>query len=160
MSVLAAKRRKPQPRLEVATYAEEVRTILMDLADKNFGVENIDYVVNERYVLGIEPDQNYSKYRYRMKQYKDKIYKTALLLEDNIRVANSIFPHNQSEYEQRRLYQDYALCNCKQLLTTLQSIITDYFPAVDINTYQQSNEVINREIELIKSWRQANNKLA
>lgn len=62
-----------------------------------------------------------------------------------------------SEYYQRREYQNNAIATARQLLTILQRTI-DIFE-VDVNAYEPYVKDINREIELIKKWRQRDNKI-
>lgn len=75
----------------------------------------------------------------------------------NITTANTIFPDNVTEYEDRRLFQDHAIANCEQLFQELQYCI-DIFP-VDANKYMSFVDKINREIKLLKGWRKGDNKI-
>lgn len=75
----------------------------------------------------------------------------------NITSAYNINPINIAECDQKRIMQDYAICNCKQLLQELTFVIQT-FP-VDANKYMRYVDMIQREIELLKSWRTKTNKL-
>lgn len=72
--------------------------------------------------------------------------------------ANALYVTDLSEYEQRRLYQDKAIANCKVLKQELQSIV-DVIAGLNINKYARSIEMIDKEISLIKSWRKSDIRL-
>ena len=61
------------------------------------------------------------------------------------------------EYEQRRDYQNNAIINCEQILKELQRIVEIF--EVNVNTYGRYVNAIDREIGLIKKWRQRDNKI-
>lgn len=61
------------------------------------------------------------------------------------------------EYEQRRDYQNTAIVNCEQLLKELQRIVEIF--EVDVNLYSRYVKAIDREIGLIKKWRQRDNRI-
>lgn len=69
-------------------------------------------------------------------------------------IAHSIELH---EYEIRRDYQNAGIVNCNQLIGQLQHVV-DVFN-VDLNIYSKYIKAIDREIELIKKWRQRDNKI-
>lgn len=71
--------------------------------------------------------------------------------------ANSIYPTCMAEYEQRRLMQDQALGKCYGLAQELQYVI-EALP-VSANKYTRFAESIQTEINLIKGWRQSDNRL-
>ena len=62
-----------------------------------------------------------------------------------------------NEYEQRRDYQNTAIVNCEQLLKELQRIVEIF--EVDVNLYSRYVKAIDREIGLIKKWRQRDNRI-
>ena len=61
------------------------------------------------------------------------------------------------EYEQRRDYQNFAIVNCEQLIKELQRVVELF--DVDVNVYGRIVRAIDREIGLIKKWRQRDNKI-
>lgn len=61
------------------------------------------------------------------------------------------------EYEQRRSYQNSAIVNCEQIIKELQRIVEIF--NVDVNTYGRYVKAIDREIGLIKKWRQRDNRI-
>ena len=79
------------------------------------------------------------------------------MLTSNIRAANSIYPTTLHEYEQRRDYQNTAIVNCEQLLKERQRIVEIF--EVDVELYSRYVKAIDREIGLIKKWRQRDNRI-
>ena len=73
-----------------------------------------------------------------------------------ITMANSIFPTNLAECDERRLHQDRALGYCHVMLQELQFII-EALP-VNVNKYVRYADSIQLEIALIKGWRKSDNK--
>lgn len=76
----------------------------------------------------------------------------------DIHRANAMFVTDLTEYEQRRLYQDQAIANCQILKQELQSIV-DVMSGLNVNKYKVPIEMIDRELNLIKSWRKSDNRL-
>ena len=56
-----------------------------------------------------------------------------------------------------RDYQNTAIVNCEQLLKELQRIVEIF--EVDVNLYSRYVKAIDREIGLIKKWRQRDNRI-
>lgn len=81
----------------------------------------------------------------------------AALITSNVRAANTIYPTNLHECEKRRDYQNTAIVNCEQLLKELQRIAEIF--EVDLNLYSPYVKAIDREIGLIKKWRQRDKKM-
>lgn len=75
----------------------------------------------------------------------------------NITQANTIYPTNETEYYDRRNYQNHAIGNCEQLLQEMQYIIS-VIP-VDANKYMPYVNMITREIQLLKGWRKSDNHI-
>lgn len=78
-------------------------------------------------------------------------------LNHNITAANSIYPNNETEFYQRRCFQNAAIGNCEQLLQEMQYIL-DVIP-VDVNRILRYTNTIEREIILLKGWRKSDNKI-
>ena len=74
----------------------------------------------------------------------------------SITKANSIYAVMQSEWEERRRYQDEAIATCYWLYQELQ-YITSLFPT-DLNRFIPLLEDIEKEVSLLKGWRQSDNK--
>ncbi len=75
----------------------------------------------------------------------------------NLIAANTIYPINDAEWTERRLYQDRAIVNCYQILQELQYSIETIKP--DINKYTRFALEINNQVKLIKGWRKSDNKI-
>lgn len=155
MSVLASKRN--ESRFEAITYSIELHSMLTDLMQRSFGIRDLDHWVRVRYARGQDETEDFAKYRYLMQNSKTRIDQTASLLTNNVRAANTIYPTSLHEYEQRRDHQNNAIVNCEQLIKELQRVV-DIFD-VDINVYNRYVTAIDREIGLIKKWRQRDNKI-
>ena len=65
--------------------------------------------------------------------------------------ANSIYPSISEELVERRIFQDKAIGQCYRLLQELQYTI-ETLP-VNIDKYIRFIDGINRQINLLKSWR-------
>ena len=79
-------------------------------------------------------------------------------LVENITSANSIYPSKDflhEEYTERRKFQNQAICNCYTLYQELQ-YITDCF-GTDLNKFIPFLDSIEREVDLLKGWRQSDN---
>lgn len=155
MSVIVSNRKLS--RLEVITYSVEVHKLIVDLMQRSFGVRDVDQFVRVRYAYGKEDKEDFGKYRYLMHCFKVQLNKYGDNLTANVRAANSIHPTRMAEYDQRRLYQDSAIVNCEQIKMELQKV-ADIFN-VDINRFAPLVKAVNRETDLIKKWRQSDNKI-
>ena len=97
------------------------------------------------------------------KWYVDRKRKRLLDLCDelieNITNANSIYPTEEflhEEYAMRREFQTMAICNCKDIEQILQGIRADF--CIDINKIEKFLDMSKREVDLLKGWRQSDNK--
>lgn len=155
MSVLVSNRR--ESKFEAITFSIELHKMLVELIQRDFGVKDVDQFVRIRFFLGKDETEDFSRYRYLMQRSKDRVDQTAALLTNNLRGANSIYPTSMHEYELRRDYQNYALANCEMLIRELQHVVEIF--DVDLNLYNRYVTAIDREIGLIKKWRQRDNKI-
>lgn len=121
MSVLVSDR--TESKFEAITYSVELHDMLIELMQRSFGVKDLDRLVRMKYAYGKDTTEDFSRYRYLMLNYKNRIDQLASMLTSNIRAANSIYPTTLHEYEQRRDYQNTAIVNCEQLLKELQRIV-------------------------------------
>lgn len=78
-------------------------------------------------------------------------------LHMNLTMANSIYPVNVEEFNERRLRQDRAIGNCYQLIQEMQFVIS-VFP-VNAQKYMRYTGMIETEIALVKGWRRSDNKI-
>lgn len=155
MSVLASKRR--ESRFEVLVFADELRRMFTEFAQRDFGVKDVDQLVRVRYACGKDKIENFARYHDLMRKSKDQVIQETALITSNLRGANSIYPTTLHEYEIRRDYQNYALAHCEILIKELQHIVELF--DVDVNAYRRYINAIDREIGLIKKWRQSDNKI-
>jgi hypothetical protein len=155
MSVLVSNRK--ESKFEAVTYSIELHAMLTELMQRSFGVKNLDNFVRMRYAFGRDDKEDFAKYRYLMQNSKNRIDHIASLLTSNVRAANTLYPTSLHEYERRRDYQNDAIANCEQLIKELQRIVEIF--DVDINVYGRYINAIDREIGLIKKWRQRDNKI-
>lgn len=155
MSVLVGDRK--ESKFEPIVYSVELHRILTDLIQRDFGVKDLDQLVRVRYALGKDSKENFERYRYLMRNSKDRVDQLAYLITNNVRGANSIYPTSMHEYEQRRDYQNFAIANCEQLIKELQRVVELF--EIDLNVYGRIINAIDREIGLIKKWRQRDNKI-
>lgn len=75
----------------------------------------------------------------------------------NITAANSVYPVHESEYYERRKFQNAAIINCEQLLQEFQYII-EVLP-VDANKYLKYVDLIDKQVALLKGWRKSDNRI-
>ena len=90
---------------------------------------------------------------------RDIIMKILQSIIHNITRANSIYPTDDflnEEYAVRRKYQDIAISECYSLIQELQYIVACF--ETDINKFQPIVEKIEKEVDLLKGWRQGDNK--
>lgn len=74
----------------------------------------------------------------------------------NITSANSIYAVHEFEFDLRREYQDKAIINCYQLCQELQYIAESF--NTNLNTTTRLLDAIEKEVDLLKGWRQSDNK--
>lgn len=155
MSVLAINRK--ESRYEPVIHSIRITDMLNEFAQRNFGIKDIHHFVRTRYAYGKDREEDFGRYRYLLQNHKTNIDMIAKLLTRNLLSAYSIYPTSLAELEQRRSFFNSALGNCNQLIFELQEIVKIF--DVDINIYDSYQTVIDREIDLIKKWRQKDNKL-
>lgn len=150
MSVLASKRK--ESREEAIAYSLELYDMLIEFMQRSFAIKS-----QEQYATGKGLEVDYQAYAYIMLSTKEQIEKSASLLTANLRAARSLFPTSMHEYEIRRDYLNAGIVNCNQIINSLQRVVGRF--NVDLNAYGRYSKAIDREIELIKRWRQRDNKM-
>lgn len=155
MSVLKVDRK--ESKFEPITYSDELRDMLTELIQHSFGIHNPEYCVRKRYESKENDPNEFWQYSYLIHNSKNRVDQLSALLTHNVCAANSIYPTNMEEYQKRRAYQNYAIVNCQQIIKELQRLIEVF--NVDISLYKRHVEALQREIKLIKRWRQRDNKL-
>lgn len=159
MSVLVADRK--QSRLEVDIFSQAIRKDLLNFMERNFGIkqDRLKRAVEIAYARGSVATDDSFVFQAKLNTHKAKLNELSLMLISNIRAANAIYPTNMTEYESRRDYQTRALVNCEQIKGHFQTIIEDFEKfGIDINCFGPYIKSINREIGLIKKWRQRDNR--
>ena len=155
MSVLKANRK--ESKFEALTFSIELHNILIEFMQRDFGIRDLNDYVVARFACRKSDREAFAKYRFLLGEFKQRIDSHASNLTGNVRAANSIFPTTMAEYEQRRYYQNSALVDCERIVKELQRLVEVF--KVDINAYRRYIEAIDREIGLIKKWRQKDNKI-
>lgn len=155
MSVLVSDR--SESKFEPIVFSIRLHDMLTEFMMRDFAVRDVDDFVRRQYTNGKIPSENFSRYRFLMQNAKDRIDMSAALLTSKLTSAYRVYPTNLHECQVRRDYQNEALGHCEILVKELQHVV-DVFN-VDINRYGQYIEAIDREIELIKRWRQRDNKI-
>ena len=75
----------------------------------------------------------------------------------NITAANTIYAVHETEFYERRNFQNRAIGNCEQLLQEMQYVIS-VIP-VDAEKYMPYVDMIEKEIALLKGWRKSDNRI-
>ena len=75
-------------------------------------------------------------------------------LMEEVTAANTIYPTNAAELEQRRLHQNEAIVVCEQIVQHLQWLV-DTLP-VKVISLEVLVEMVNKEVALLKAWRKKN----
>lgn len=154
MSVLRSKRRESS--IAAVAYAVDVQKILLEFAQRNFGVKDVDHVVRMKYAFSRETKEDFYKYWYIMHAHKTEINKNTILLTNYVYAAKEAYPNTLDRLKRRQENQELAISTCKILIKELQSI-ADVFE-VDLNTFKPSIQALKHEIRLIKNWRAKNKK--
>lgn len=170
MSVLANKRKESQ--FEVFNHFYKVRRNVTDLLLRDFGhspekaEKHLQKMFNNKKYDDLSKEE---KVKYINKKSKNESFEEWFILEQRktilnclrnvqeyIFVANSIYPQYIEELIERRIYQDKAIGQCFRLIQELQYSIETLPVKIDI--YLQLSKDIEKEINLIKSWRKSDNK--
>lgn len=155
MSVLVSDR--SESKFEAITYSIELHDMLIELMQRSFGVKDLNHLVRFRYIYEKDEHYDFERCWYLIQKFKERIDKLAASVIGNVRAANTIYPTSMHEYELRRDYQNAAIISCEQIINELQRVVEVF--EVDVNVYGRYIKAINREIGLIKKWRQRDNKI-
>lgn len=170
MSVLKSKRKESQ--FEVFHHLYKLRKEITDLLLRDFGY---DFNKSEKRLKRMFGDRDYGelndneRYRYDRLRERYKAFDEWFIadqrqivmdclrtIQQEVFVANSIYPMYMEELIERRQHQDRAIGQCFRLQQELQYAI-ETLP-VDVNAYLRFGEGIKHEIDLIKGWRKSDNK--
>ena len=89
---------------------------------------------------------------------KELMVKLLQELMDNIVRANQIKAYYLAEWDLRRDYQDKAIGTCFSLYQELDYIKESFGNGTDMNKFVPILEAIEMEIDLLRGWRQSDNK--
>lgn len=87
---------------------------------------------------------------------REAIVKILNELVYHITFANSIYAVKDFEFDLRRKDQDAAISCCYCLYQELQYIRQTF--CIDLNKWQSIFDMIDKEVDLLKDWRQSDNK--
>ncbi len=91
-----------------------------------------------------------------IRRERDRVADFCQGITEHLRAANTIWPTNMSEYEERRLEMDRAMICCNKLQDELQ-YIAETLPA-DKNKYMNIVLEVQAEFDMIKKLRQSDNR--
>lgn len=136
---------------------KSVKQVIKDISPED------QQVIDEIFMkYGKSPNKEYQgEYpQWFMDHEREVILKILQELVENITRANTLYVSkgNRTEYELRRAYQDKAIGCCFVLYQELQYIISMF--GTDLNKFIPILESIEKEVDLLKGWRQSDNKLA
>nr|DAG47191.1 MAG TPA: hypothetical protein [Caudoviricetes sp.] len=129
---------------------------MREFMQRDFGIKDLHKAARKRFECRIDTYCDFEKYNYLLQTHKRNIDYNMSMLVEKVRFANSIRPRLYTEYELRRNYQNEALAFCDVIVGELQEVVETF--AVDINKFEPYIKGINREIDLIKGWRQKDNR--
>lgn len=89
-------------------------------------------------------------------RFRNSILDICQKMVKSITCAYTLWPTNQVEYEEKRLWQDRAIMMCEALLQEM-TLAIDILP-VNANKYVNYVNMIEEEIRLLKGWRKSTNK--
>lgn len=153
MSVVKNKRNLS--RLEFYSVARQLREDITRFLLRDFGIRNKIYkevLEDNTELTTIEGHPEWI-----VDYLRKSIIVTVNQLMDNIVAANSIYPINMREVEERRILQDRAIMNCEQLLQEL-IYCADVMP-LQTSKLEPYAEMIDKEIALLKGWRKTTNDI-
>ncbi len=151
MSVIAAKRKPSQ--FEVFNHVTKLRKEITNLLLRDFGYKHKEFpneTENQR-------QKRIAFEAWYIAKERDAIIESLRTITREITLANKIYPTLEAELIERRLHQDRAIAECANLSCELQYCI-ETLP-VDVNKYFRFDDLIQTEINLLKGWRKADNKL-
>lgn len=162
-------------KMEFFHNALELRKELTNLLMRDFGIKNIKrditYVgkienftqdeldiiipIFEKYKIGKDFLDVYPLWlRDKTRTYIMDVLRNLI---SNITQANTIYPNCESEFYDRRNFQNHAIANCEELYQEMQYIIS-VLPT-NVNKYMRYVDMIEKEIALLKGWRKSDNKI-
>lgn len=129
-------------------YKKEVKQLVKDISQED------EEIIND--ILKKYDIKSHNKFttvypKWFIKEERKILIKLGHKLMRNIIEANSIYPKYETEYELRRTYQDKAIGKCYDIMNEMQYISKVF--KTDINRYVGLLKSLDREIKLLKAWR-------
>ena len=149
MSVL--KNKRTLSKMEFYHNARKMRREITELLRRDFGI----YSRGNSHKIDPALPPNY--YDEDIKDFVTNIKKLLRNLMWNITAANTIYPVNDAEIIERRIYQDRAIIACQQLHQ--EFLFCEEALPVSIAKFIPYIEMINFEEKLLKGWRKSNAKI-
>lgn len=158
------KSERSESKLEVIHNAYRIRTAVTKLAENNFYInENkVEKIIAEKITRFPEEDQKrikertYQYFKQQVFRVTNRVLDCACEISQHLRRANTIFPTYMSEFEERRLEMGKAMEACNALQDELQYAGECLY--ADLNKYTSLVLEIQKEFNMIKSLRQADNR--
>jgi len=149
MSVLKSKR--SLSKMEFYHNARKLRKELTLLTLREFGIHSRGRKLKEG--AGSEPEGFHDEL---IAEFSRNIRLLLRNLMYNLTAGNTIYPVNEAELVERRLYQDRAIVACEQLIQEVMYGL-DMLP-VKASVFMPYVSMIEFEVKLLKGWRKSNNK--
>ena len=150
------KSEQTESKFEVLYNATKVHDELEVLAFRSFGIYSKNSILRKRYQNMIANFKNEEYLDLVIQGYKDQLVRSALMMETHLRQAKSINPFTEPRLELREKYQQLAIDECNAIKSLLCSIARVF--NVDLNFFEIPNDLVNREIDLIKKWRRSDSR--
>ena len=150
MTVRKSERNKSK--FEVRYQAILLHDELCDLSYRCFGIYSRNSPLRPKHERLLRIEEDPDRIDHIIFERQNSIEELAENLLNAIESANAIYPRSHSEYDIRLSYQDKALILCKSIKMELNSIARMY--DCDVSIFENSINLVNREIKLIQKWRQ------
>ena len=158
------KSKRQESKLQTIHNAYVIRMSVTNLAENNFYItlSKIEDKINKR-IQGLTAEdkkrvreQMYKFYRNQINRVTENVIDLADGISKHLRIANTIFPTYMSEFEERRIEMDRAMACCNALQDELQYAGECLY--ADLNKYTNLVLEIQKEFNMIKALRQADNR--
>lgn len=113
----------------------------------------VDVATHKFYI----PEEVYNKYKLYIDSQCTELLCTANRIQRCIRIANSIYPQDMSEYRARREMQTKAIGLCYSLLTTYQLLM--HYLCIEEDKHMEEVDSVIHLINSLKNWRKSDNRL-
>lgn len=164
------KSERTESRLRVIHDGYKIRQKLMSELGRDFGYKERDVIRRvEKFAEKNIPESNREEWiarkleqelefhKWFIKREQEKVLEYASGIVNHLIEANTIYPVNRTEWEERRLDLDRALQCCQCLMQELQ-FIAETIP-VNRDKYTNIVDEITSEFEKIKELRKSDNRL-